>query len=200
MRADRTPDLLGVVRFAEFIAVPWRNGGGVTREVMASGGSGPQGFDWRISIADVNAPGPCSALPDIDRTITIVEGEGMDLVIDGVEHVLGLHELLSFEGESDLAQSVGRTGPRPQRHDAQPPAVGHGRHQGPLGSWADRRRWQPGPGAPDRIGRRCRSGREPGRDAPAGCRVHQWGARAAGLGIRPGGARADRELPHDSSG
>ena len=100
MDADRTPDHLGVVRFAELTAVPWRNGGGVTREVVSVGGSGPQGFDWRISIAEVNEPGPFSTFPGVDRIITVVEGEGMDLVIDGVEHTLGLHELLRFDGAS----------------------------------------------------------------------------------------------------
>ena len=100
MDADRTPDHLGVVRFAELTAVPWRNGGGVTREVMSAGGSGSQGFDWRISIAQVNEPGPFSTFSGVDRIITVVEGEGMDLVIDGVEHALGLHELLRFDGAS----------------------------------------------------------------------------------------------------
>jgi len=100
MDADRTQDHLGVVRFAELTAVPWRNGGGVTREVVSVGGSGPQGFDWRISIAEVNEPGPFSTFPGVDRIITVVEGEGMDLVIDGVEHALGLHELLRFDGAS----------------------------------------------------------------------------------------------------
>jgi environmental stress-induced protein Ves len=100
MGADRTPDHLGVVRFADLTPVPWRNGGGVTRELVSAGGSGLQGFDWRISIAEVNQAGPFSTFPGVDRIITVVEGEGMDLVIDGVEHVLGLHEPLSFDGAS----------------------------------------------------------------------------------------------------
>ena len=100
MDADRTPDHLGVVRFADLTPVPWRNGGGVTREVVSERGSGPQGLDWRISIAEVSQAGPFSAYPGIGRVITVVEGEGMDLVIDGVEHVLGLHEPLSFDGAS----------------------------------------------------------------------------------------------------
>ena len=105
MGADRTPDHLGVVRFAELTAVPWRNGGGVTRQVVSAGGSGSQDFDWRISIADLNEPGPFSSFPGVDRIITVVEGEGMDLVIDGVEHVLGLHEPLSFDGASQTSCS-----------------------------------------------------------------------------------------------
>ena len=93
---------LEIVRFAALSCVPWRNGGGVTREV-AVGGSGGQHFNWRISIADVNMPGPFSALPGVDRIITLVAGERMDLVIDGVEHVLGLGAPLSFDGASQTS-------------------------------------------------------------------------------------------------
>ena len=100
MDADHTPDHLGVVRFADLTPMPWRNGGGVTREVVSEGGAGTQGFDWRISIADVSAAGPFSAFPGVDRILTVIEGEGMHLVIDGVEHALGLHEPLSFDGAS----------------------------------------------------------------------------------------------------
>jgi uncharacterized protein len=105
MGADRISDHLGVVRFAELTAVPWRNGGGLTREVVSAGGSGPQGFDWRVSIADVSEPGPFSSFPGVDRLITVVEGEGMDLVVDGVEHVLGLHEPFRFDGASQTSCS-----------------------------------------------------------------------------------------------
>jgi hypothetical protein len=105
MGADRTPDHLGVVRFAELPAVAWRNGGGLTREVVSVGGSGPPGPDWRISIADVNEAGPFSHFPGVDRIITVVQGDGMDLVVDGVEHVLGLHEPFSFDGASDTSCS-----------------------------------------------------------------------------------------------
>jgi environmental stress-induced protein Ves len=103
MVTDRPPGHLGVVRFAGLTAVPWRNGGGLTRVVASAGGSREQGFDWRISLADVNKPGPFSSYPGVDRIITVVEGEAMVLVVDGVEHVLGLHEPLSFDGESQAS-------------------------------------------------------------------------------------------------
>jgi uncharacterized protein len=110
MSPDRSPgrhtDNLGIVRFAELPVVPWRNGGGGTREVVAAGGSGALDFDWRISIADVSAPGPFSTFPGVDRVIMLVMGERMDLVIDGVEHVLGLHEPLSFDGASQTSCSL----------------------------------------------------------------------------------------------
>ncbi|HEY5246826.1 MAG TPA: HutD family protein [Dermatophilaceae bacterium] len=100
MDTDPLPGHLGVVRFAELTAVAWRNGAGLTREVASAGGSGPHGFDWRISIAQVSEPGPFSSYPGVERIITVVQGEGMDLVVDGVEHVLGLHEPFAFDGAS----------------------------------------------------------------------------------------------------
>ena len=103
MAADHPPDQLGVVRFAELTAMPWRNGGGVTREVASAGGSGPGDFDWRISLAEVSEPGPFSSFPGIERIITVVEGEGMDLVIDGVHHVLNLQEPFRFDGASETS-------------------------------------------------------------------------------------------------
>lgn len=56
----------------------WRNGGGETREIV----SWPQGvaeFDWRASIATIAADGPFSAFPGIDRSITLLSGEGVNL-------------------------------------------------------------------------------------------------------------------------
>ena len=105
MGADRVPEHLGVVRFSELTAVPWRNGGGLTREVVSAGRSGPLGCDWRISIADVSEPGAFSSFPGVDRIITVVEGEGMTLVIDGVDHVLRRHEPLRFDGASQTTCS-----------------------------------------------------------------------------------------------
>ena len=104
--SDRDSVRLGIVRFADLPVVPWRNGGGVTREVVASGGSGLADFDWRISIADVDAPGAFSALPGVERVITVVEGERMDLMVDGVEHVLSLYEPFTFDGASRTSCSL----------------------------------------------------------------------------------------------
>ncbi|PVE06870.1 HutD family protein [Streptomyces scopuliridis] len=65
-------------------AVPWKNGGGVTREIASwPEGAGTADFDWRISLADVAADGPFSTFPGVDRTLTMVEGAGMDLTVGG---------------------------------------------------------------------------------------------------------------------
>lgn len=74
-----------LLRAAERVAVPWKNGGGVTREVAAfPQGAGFDGFDWRISIADVAAGGPFSRFLGIDRVLTVIEGHGMRLAVDGM--------------------------------------------------------------------------------------------------------------------
>jgi environmental stress-induced protein Ves len=63
------------LRAADRVAVPWKNGGGVTREVAIwPEGSGFDDFDWRISIAEVRDAGPFSKFENIDRTLMILEG------------------------------------------------------------------------------------------------------------------------------
>ncbi|MFJ8436487.1 HutD family protein [Kitasatospora sp. NPDC094019] len=78
-----------LLRAAERPATAWRNGGGVTREVAGyPAGSGLDDFAWRVSLADVGSAGPFSAFPGVDRVITLVEGPGMALTVDGAEHVV----------------------------------------------------------------------------------------------------------------
>ncbi|MFJ1607472.1 HutD family protein [Streptomyces sp. NPDC088253] len=68
------------------VAVPWKNGGGVTREIVARPEGADMGdFEWRVSLADVGGDGPFSAFADVDRILTMVAGEGMDLTVGG-EH------------------------------------------------------------------------------------------------------------------
>jgi environmental stress-induced protein Ves len=55
---------------------PWKNGGGITRQVAVSpAAAGVERFDWRISTAEVRAPGPFSAFPGIERTLCVLEGK-----------------------------------------------------------------------------------------------------------------------------
>lgn len=78
-----------VLRAADRTAVPWKNGGGVTREIAVSPeGASVDAFDWRVSLADVAADGPFSAFPGVDRTLTVVEGAGMDLMVGGEHHIV----------------------------------------------------------------------------------------------------------------
>jgi environmental stress-induced protein Ves len=73
---------LSLVRFARTTSQPWSNGLGTTREIVRSPPDGAR-FDWRISVADVEADGPFSTFAGIDRTIVLCEGPRMVLTVDG---------------------------------------------------------------------------------------------------------------------
>jgi uncharacterized protein len=78
-------------------AVPWRNGGGVTRELLAW----PDGSDWhcRISVADITADGPFSAFPGIERWFAVLEGDGVVLhFADHRDALDGTSPPLHFDG------------------------------------------------------------------------------------------------------
>ncbi len=68
-------------------AQPWRNGGGVTRELLAWPGGR---VDWqlRISVADIDADGPFSRFPGVERWFAVLEGAGVELTIAGAVHRL----------------------------------------------------------------------------------------------------------------
>jgi len=71
------------------IARPWKNGGGVTRDVFtAPEGAGLDSFDWRVSLAEVASDGPFSRFDGIDRTTAILSGAGFFLTVDGHPHRL----------------------------------------------------------------------------------------------------------------
>jgi environmental stress-induced protein Ves len=66
--------------------MPWKNGGGTTTEIARSPESSSlDDFDWRISMARVAASGPFSRFAGVDRSIAILEGDGIVLAIDGRE-------------------------------------------------------------------------------------------------------------------
>ena len=48
---------------ADYVRMPWKNGGGQTTEIVVHpAGATLAEFDWRVSIADVDADGPFSQL------------------------------------------------------------------------------------------------------------------------------------------
>ncbi|MDM0046673.1 HutD family protein [Variovorax dokdonensis] len=68
-------------RVADLPAMPWKNGGGSTREIACwPPGRGLNDFGWRASIATIAAPGPFSVFEGVDRVITLLDGDGVRLV------------------------------------------------------------------------------------------------------------------------
>ncbi|RRI01318.1 HutD family protein [Mesorhizobium tamadayense] len=73
-----------ILRAAGYRVMPWKNGGGTTTEIAVSPhGAGLDDFDWRISMARVETSGPFSGFAGIDRTLSVLEGEGIVLDIAG---------------------------------------------------------------------------------------------------------------------
>lgn len=67
-----------LIRGADLVATPWKNGGGVTCEIAAvPPGAGLDAFIWRVSLADVAQAGPFSRFVGIDRTLVLLSGAGM---------------------------------------------------------------------------------------------------------------------------
>lgn len=78
-----------ILRASDHKRMPWKNGGGETVEIAVSPeNAGLAGFDWRISMATVATDGPFSIFPGIDRTLVILDGNGMVLDIEGSAPVL----------------------------------------------------------------------------------------------------------------
>lgn len=85
------------------IAVPWKNGGGVTREVAVfPADASMDDFDWRISTAEVTEAGPFSRFDGIDRHLTVLRGQ---LRLDAPDRRYTLFPLESLEFEGELPVS-----------------------------------------------------------------------------------------------
>lgn len=77
---DTSTAQLTLLRGADLVASPWKNGGGVTREIAVAELPGvPGDFAWRVSVADVAQAGPFSRFEGVARTLVLLEGAGMVL-------------------------------------------------------------------------------------------------------------------------
>jgi environmental stress-induced protein Ves len=65
----------------DYRTMPWKNGLGFTTELLIDppGATLEAGFRWRISTAAVAQSGPFSSFPGFDRTLMLLEGDGLEL-------------------------------------------------------------------------------------------------------------------------
>jgi len=80
---------------------PWKNRAGSTRELLAW----PSTPDWvmRISVARIDADGPFSVYPDVQRWFTVIDGAGVSLsFVDGVRRLVPGDAPLCFDGASTV--------------------------------------------------------------------------------------------------
>lgn len=101
-----------LLRAADRLAVPWKNGGGITRELAVwPPGASFDDFVWRVSMAEVHQDGPFSSFPGVDRILTLLEG-GLRLTVSGA----GVFDLspqtppLAFDGDAPASAALA-TGP-----------------------------------------------------------------------------------------
>lgn len=92
-------DVVKIVRFEDFAGRPWRNGGGITRELLT--GPSPESWQWRVSVADIERDAPFSLWAGVQRWFVPIEGGGAELRVDGLPHRVELGgEPLAFEGNA----------------------------------------------------------------------------------------------------
>jgi environmental stress-induced protein Ves len=74
-------DGLTIVHADDVAPSSWKNGGGVTRELMRMPLPGRAHDDWllRISVADIAADGPFSPFDGVTRWFAVLSGHGVDL-------------------------------------------------------------------------------------------------------------------------
>ncbi len=95
-----------IIRREDYRRMPWKNGQGMTEEILCFPvGRDSVRFDWRLSIAHVGADGPFSLFPGVDRTIALLEGNGLllDLPEDRTVTLTGTGDPFSFPGEWPVA-------------------------------------------------------------------------------------------------
>jgi environmental stress-induced protein Ves len=104
LTARDAPVGVRLVQPSEHRRMPWKNGFGTTTEIAIEppGADVGGGFRWRLSIAEVEQSGPFSAFPGYERTIMVIAGSGMELVVGGraVQRIDRLFEPFVFSGDS----------------------------------------------------------------------------------------------------
>ncbi|SDC99879.1 HutD/Ves family protein [Paraburkholderia lycopersici] len=106
------PAKLTLLRGAALVASPWKNGGGVTREIAlapvaahshSNAAPSLEAFAWRVSVADVAQAGPFSRFEGVDRTLVLLEGAGMLLDDAARTHALTQPlDVARFAGEAAI--------------------------------------------------------------------------------------------------
>jgi environmental stress-induced protein Ves len=100
-------DMFNAARLA---ATPWKNGGGVTREVVTRPpGANLDTFAWRVSIANVSSDGPFSVFPGVDRVLMLLDGNGVALRTADGRAIHRLDEAFvpfAFSGDVQITSSL----------------------------------------------------------------------------------------------
>jgi uncharacterized protein len=87
----------------------WRNGKGISWEIATDPqGSGDTGFQWRMAIAQIDECVAFSDYPNVDRIFTLLEGQGLDLILENRDrlHVAKRFVPHAFPGDVETKCSL----------------------------------------------------------------------------------------------
>lgn len=97
-----TPSAPRTIAAEQVAPQAWRNGGGQTRELLVwptAEGDAEEAWQLRISRADIEADGPFSAFPGVQRWFAVLQGAGVVLQFADGEQTLRTGEApLCFDG------------------------------------------------------------------------------------------------------
>lgn len=95
-----------IIRLLDCPPSTWKNGGGSTRQLLAyPPGASLDNFIYRVSVAEVESDGPFSHFPGIDRSLAILDGDGLALM-NGAQlfgTLLAGQPPMAFDGALPLA-------------------------------------------------------------------------------------------------
>jgi uncharacterized protein len=98
--------MIQLIKQSEYTEQPWKNGGGLTREIAAafSAEATPRAL-WRLSLASIERDGPFSEFRGYDRTIVAIDG-AVELDVEGQRIQLERAEPYDFPGEAQVTCRV----------------------------------------------------------------------------------------------
>jgi uncharacterized protein len=91
---------LHTVHLLDCPLLPWRNGGGVARDLLFWPTTAPQA-DWqlRVSVARIDRDGPFSHYPGVQRCFSVLSGHGVQLDLPrGAVRLHAGDEAIAFDG------------------------------------------------------------------------------------------------------
>ena len=95
------------IRASEYREQPWKNGGGLTREIaVALSDEREPRVLWRLSLATIERDAPFSEFRGYDRSIVTIDGGPLELEVEGQRVSLERAEPYSFPGEARVAASL----------------------------------------------------------------------------------------------
>jgi hypothetical protein len=98
------------LRPSDYRVMPWKDGGGTTTEIAIEppGASLSEPFLWRVSSALVEASGPFSRFPGQARLLTLLEGSGFILDLEGMGRQRLKHpgQVVAFSGDAAVSATL----------------------------------------------------------------------------------------------